>query len=453
MGTASRAKSASVNCFRRIVLRNGGLHREPQPPAHPPKAIPFICKTLVYTSSGYLAKWIGGTRLFLIGIFVTSILTLLTPLAATHGVASLVAIRVAVGLCEGVTYPSMHAVWFKWAPRLERSRLASIAFAGSYFGTVVAMVTSGSLAHFHGWESVFYVFGAVGLLWCMPWLSVVNENPRDDPTVTEDELRLCRSEEGNQVNKIPWREIWTSAPVWAIIVAHFCENWGFYTMLTELPAFMEDEFGLNLAHSGLMASLPYLAMGVVVVTVGQIADAIRQRELLSTTLVSTCGGFIIRALFVLMFIWSFSNFHSIAASMTLLSIAFGLGGMSWIGFGVNHLDLAPAHASLLMGISNTFATLPGILSPHITGEIVKHKMDTEWEIIFYLVSGVYVAGAVFYFIFSSGEKQPWADQGAGPRPEGTLLEDDQTTDGEEAVGLKESPPGEGAYGSNRGYVH
>lgn len=37
---------------------------------------------------------------------------------------------------------------------------------------------------------------------------------------------------------------------------------------------------------------------------------------------------------------------------------------------VNHLDIAPQHASILMGLSNTFATLPGILSPIISGYIV-----------------------------------------------------------------------------------
>lgn len=37
---------------------------------------------------------------------------------------------------------------------------------------------------------------------------------------------------------------------------------------------------------------------------------------------------------------------------------------------VNHLDIAPQHASVLMGISNSFGTIPGILSPIISGYIV-----------------------------------------------------------------------------------
>jgi hypothetical protein len=37
----------------------------------------------------------------------------------------------------------------------------------------------------------------------------------------------------------PWRKFLMSLPVWAIVMAHFSENWGFYTLLTQLPTFMK----------------------------------------------------------------------------------------------------------------------------------------------------------------------------------------------------------------------
>ena len=52
--------------------------------------------------------------------------------------------------------------------------------------------------------------------------------------------------------------------------------------------------------------------------------------------------------------------------------------MIWF-FSVNYLDVAPQHASVLMGIGNTFATLPGIVSPIITGYVVQNK------VIYYLL--------------------------------------------------------------------
>jgi hypothetical protein len=42
---------------------------------------------------------------------------------------------------------------------LERSRLATVAFSGSYFGTVISLPLSGMLAEYMGWPYIFYLFG------------------------------------------------------------------------------------------------------------------------------------------------------------------------------------------------------------------------------------------------------------------------------------------------------
>jgi MFS transporter, ACS family, solute carrier family 17 (sodium-dependent inorganic phosphate cotransporter), other len=57
-------------------------------------------------------------------------------------------------------------------------------------------------------------------------------------------------------------------------------------------------------------------------------------------------------------------------SMICITIAVGLGAFAWSGFAVNHLDIAPQYASILMGIGNTIATIPGIVSPLLTGFLV-----------------------------------------------------------------------------------
>ena len=42
----------------------------------------------------------------------------------------------------------------------------------------------------------------------------------------------------HQKPPVPWKSVWTSAPVWAIIVAHTCSNWGWYMLLVKLPTYM-----------------------------------------------------------------------------------------------------------------------------------------------------------------------------------------------------------------------
>ncbi len=56
-------------------------------------------------------------------------------------------------------------------------------------------------------------------------------------------------------------------------------------------------------------------------------------------------------------------------AVAILSIAVGFSGLQYAGFIVNHVDIAPPFAGILFGISNTAATLPGILAPYAIGVI------------------------------------------------------------------------------------
>lgn len=121
--------------------------------------------------------------------------------------------------------------------------------AGSYAGTVIALPLSGVLAVNWGWESVFYVFGVIGLIWFLIWIAIVKRSPNDDARISQIERNYINEKLGIQANhnqkfsETPWKSIFSSVPVLAIVVAHFSESWGFFTLLTELPSFLK---GLNL---------------------------------------------------------------------------------------------------------------------------------------------------------------------------------------------------------------
>ena len=46
-----------------------------------------------------------------------------------------------------------------------------------------------------------------------------------------------------------------------------------------------------------------------------------------------------------------------------MTCALGGSGVIMAGFNSNHLDIAPRYAGVLMGITNTVATVPGIIAP------------------------------------------------------------------------------------------
>lgn len=40
--------------------------------------------------------------------------------------------------------------------------------------------------------------------------------------------------------------------------------------------------------------------------------------------------------------------------------------------------------------------------------VLKGQSQVEWQVVFYTAAGIYLASALFYMIFASGEVQKWA---------------------------------------------
>ena len=50
--------------------------------------------------------------------------------------------------------------------------------------------------------------------------------------------------------RTPWKSILSSTCFWAIAVAHYCCNWGFYTLLTSMPAYFKEVLGVQISEVG-----------------------------------------------------------------------------------------------------------------------------------------------------------------------------------------------------------
>ena len=101
------------------------------------------------------ARW-GGKRVLAFAVFMWSLWTLLTPMAAYVSVPALVVCRVALGLGEGVALPALHHVSAQWAPRHERSRFVAAVTSGQHIGKALALVCSPLVAIY--WPAIFYIF-------------------------------------------------------------------------------------------------------------------------------------------------------------------------------------------------------------------------------------------------------------------------------------------------------
>ncbi|XP_038054615.1 vesicular glutamate transporter 2.1-like isoform X2 [Patiria miniata] len=372
---------------------------------------------------GYLASRVPANRIFCTAIFMSSILNLFIPLACHVHYSMVIVIRVLQGLIEGVEYPACHGMWSKWAPPLERSMLATIAFSGSYAGAVFGMPVAGILTEYAGWPSVFYVFGCCGIVWFACFMYLIYEKPSTHPTISPEERTYIEESLGESMTLLPtkfletpWKSFFTSSAVYAIIVANFCRSWTFYLLLTGQPSYFEQVFHYEISQVGIISALPHLVMAIIVPLGGQLADCLRRNRLMSTTTVRklfNCGGFGGEAIFLLFTAYARGKEMAILC----MCIAVGSSGFAISGFNVNHLDIAPRYASILMGISNAVGTLAGMICPEVTSALTVNKTADDWEKVFLIAACVHFVGVLFYGIFASGEKQPWADPPKKPLPE------------------------------------
>ncbi|XP_066268922.1 sialin-like [Branchiostoma lanceolatum] len=368
---------------------------------------------------GWLAGRYGGKLVYGLGILCTALFTLVTPVAARADKYLFIAVRVVQGLGEGVTFPAMHAMWKGWAPPIERSKLITITYSGAHLGTVFSLPISGLLCDHFGWPSVFYAFGALGCVWFVLWMLMVHNTPEEHPRISYVEREYIQGElrrEGTtgKNSSIPWLTFATSAPVWAIVLSHFSNNWGFYTLLTDLPTYMKEILLFDLTQAGFLSAVPYLCIWLVIISGGQLADFLRENKFLSTTAVRkvfNCFGLVLPGVF--MVATGYVDCSQQVLAIVFLTLSVAMGGLCMSGFNVNHLDIAPRYAGVLMGISNCAATIPGFAGPAVVGILTKHAntwitRKHQWQIVFYITAGINAFGTITYLLMGDGTVQPWA---------------------------------------------
>jgi len=371
----------------------------------------FIGYIFPQVPAGWLASRLGAKWVMAVGMFISGSFTLLLPPAAKINLGLAVLTRVIVGLGEGVCFPSMHAMLSKWAPPHERSRLGSIVYSGCYLGTVIAFPASTALADsVLGWSSIFYIFGGAAIAWVILWVVVVSSSPATHPSISEEERRYIIDSlpppNSLSFRDIPWMKVAMCLPFWALLINHTAGNWAFYTLLTWLPSYMKEVLKFDVHNSGFIAVLPYFALTIVVIVTGFVADLFIERKWLNTTAVRKlcqAAGFTIAGGGLV----AVGYANSVPLAVALMTIAGGAVGFTNSGAQVNHLDIAPNYAGILMGITNCVATIPGIVSPYLTGVILgddQHDID-RWRIVFFISAGVYAFGLAIWLLFASGKKQ------------------------------------------------
>ncbi|CAL5334049.1 unnamed protein product [Camellia sinensis] len=333
---------------------------------------------LTQVAGGIWADKVGGKLVLGFGVVWWSIATALTPIAARVGLPFLLVVRAFMGIGEGVAMPAMNNLLSKWVPVAERSRSLALVYSGMYLGSVTGLAFSPLLIHNYGWPSVFYSFGSLGSVWVAVWLTKAYSSPLDDPQLRPEEKKLIlkNSISKEPVKSIPWRLILSKAPVWALIVSHFCHNWGTFILLTWMPTYYNQS--LEAQYYGVWALLCIaLAYNGIFCKSGRMDCRYTSEQRCicdqGSKVIMQTIGFLGPAFFLT----QLSHVNSPAMAILCMSCSQGTDAFSQSGLYSNHQDIAPRYSGVLLGLSNTAGVLAGVFGTAATGYILQHDVSRE----------------------------------------------------------------------------
>jgi ACS family sodium-dependent inorganic phosphate cotransporter len=362
----------------------------------------FIGYMLAMGVAGWISDRYGAKRVLGFAVVWWSLCTIVTPFAAYASFGILIAARIAMGIGEAATVPGSYGMFARWIPPQERARAVSLFISGIPIGTLFGLVVTGWIVAEFGWPAAFYSFGLAGLLWVPFWYIIVHDEPRKHPNISGEELALIGDlgHKSGKKKSFPWRVFMRLPAFWALLINHFCSNMVLYISLAWLPSYFRDVQGLSIGGAGLYSAAPWLVMFLMTNVGGWVADRMIARGISTTAVrkIMQISGLLGAAAFLLLLQYA----TSANVAVTMLCAVLGLASFTVSGYGTNHLDIAPNHAGLLMGITNTFGTIPGVVGVALTGFLI--DVTGTYNSVFVMVAGVNVVGAIIWALFSSGER-------------------------------------------------
>src|SRR6476661_3260004 len=206
--------------------------------------------------SGWLCDRFSVYKLLALGILVWAGSTVLMGFAG--GFTSLLVLRIMLGVGESLAFPGSSKIIARHVPP-ERRGVANAALAmGIAIGPAVGTLAGGLMVANWGWRAMFFVFGAVTLLWLLPWTRLVRSLPEGS-----HELREPR------VAASALLRLW---PLWSMSIVHALGNYCFYFLLAWLPLFLTESRGFSKTEWVYIATIGYAAQGICAFGYGHFSD-------------------------------------------------------------------------------------------------------------------------------------------------------------------------------------
>ena len=351
-------------------------------------------------AAGWLAERYGVHRVFATGLAIWSIATMATGFA--QGFIALLILRVLLGVGESVTFPCASKVLAGAVPVAHLGKANGVLAFGYLVGPAVGTLLGGILMSRYGWRPVFILFGALSLLWLLPWSRVkVALAPR------ESEIRSREVDP----DVPPYQLILRQRALWGTSLGHFASNYSFYFILSWLPFYLVKARGFSMETMAVTASWSYLLNAVSALLMGWAADrwvrSGRSIDLIYKGVMAMTHvvGIACMAGMVLLPVTG----SIIALFILQIFVGFSSPGI----YAIPQIIAGPKASGSWVGIQNAVGNMAGLIAPVVTGILV--DQTGRFDLAFAVVAAVNVLGLLGWLvILPKIAPIDWARAGARP---------------------------------------
>jgi len=349
--------------------------------------------------SGSLVVWSVAT--FLIG-FVGKVTTDLSL-----AIGLLFALRFAVGLAEGPSFPANGRVAVMWFPKDERGLATSLFASASYFAVAIFSPLSGWLVSLYGWPAPFFALGAIGIVSGILWVTMMRE-PRRHPWASQAEVDHIVA--GGALVDIDSRQELAARPpaswalmgkllgnrmLWCAYLGQYCAVALSYFFITWFPIYLVQARGMNIMQAGFATFVPAVA-GFLGGMAGGVASDLLIRRGWSVSWARKTPyilGMLVGSSLVLA---AFTESNVLIVALMALAF-FGKGAAAGAGTWAIVSDTAPREAVGLAGaIFNCIGNIGGIVTPILFGYIV--EATGGYNVGLYFVAAHCIVAALVYLL-------------------------------------------------------
>jgi ACS family D-galactonate transporter-like MFS transporter len=345
--------------------------------------------------SGLLLDRFGVKRVCRIGTILWSVASFAG--AAATGIVSFFAARLLLGIGEAPIFPANAKAIGYWFPKSERSLATAIFDSAAKFSSAIGVPFVGILMVYFGWRWSFAATGFLSLAYFACFYAFYR-NPSEDKSLSGTEREFITrggaqpEDQADAEKGAPLGYLLRQRKVYGLALGFAAYNYSFYLLLTWLPSYLSTAHHVDLLHSALYTSVPWVVATFTDLAVGGwLVDAFVQRGWNPSRVrqIILIGGTSLG-----LGILGAARAHSFATAIFWISLA--LGGMAAtapVAWSIPSLIAPRESVGTVGGIINFCSQLAAIAAPILTGYIVQSTHS---------FSGAFIAATAFLLLGIAG---------------------------------------------------